>query len=135
MGRLFCIIGKSGSGKDAVFKQLLSDSELKLTPVVTYTTRPKRVNETIGVEYNFISESRLLEYKNAGKIIEMRKYDTVKGVWYYCTVDDGVINPANGNYLAIATLEGLEGLKRRFGDLAVPIYIEVEGWGTFVARA
>jgi guanylate kinase len=134
MGRLFCIIGKSGSGKDAVFKRLLCDVTLKLTPVVTYTTRPRRVNETNGVEYNFITESELFEYKKAGKVIEMRKYDTIKGVWYYCTVDDGVINLANGDYLAIATLEGLSVLKERFCDAVVPLYIEVED-GERLSRA
>jgi guanylate kinase len=134
MGRLFCIIGKSGSGKDAIFKWLLFDEALKLAPVVTYTTRPQRINETSGVEYNFITENELMEYKKAGKLIEMRKYDTAKGVWYYCTVDDGVINLENGNYLAIATLEGLSGLKKRFGEAVVPIYIEVED-GERLSRA
>ena len=92
MGRLYCLIGKSGSGKDTIFKHLLSDSELSLSPVVTYTTRPRRDNETDGVEYNFITDERLNDYKKSGKIIELRRYDTVKGAWYYCTVDDGRIN-------------------------------------------
>lgn len=126
MGRLFCIIGKSGSGKDTVFKKLLCEMPSYIKPVVTYTTRPKRDNETDGVEYHFITENKLSEFKKAGKIIELRQYDTVKGIWYYCTVDDGKIALDKGNFIVIATLEGLYGLKKRFGSAAVPLYIDVE---------
>jgi guanylate kinase len=134
MGRLFCLIGKSGSGKDTVFKRLLDDGGLFLSPVVTYTTRPRRDNEKDGVEYNFISECELTKYKNEGKIIEMRQYETVKGIWYYCTVDDGKIDLSCGNYLTIATLEAFAALKKRFGDNAVPLYITVED-GKRLSRA
>ena len=126
MGRLFCLMGKSGSGKDTVFKELLNDDNLFLSPVVTYTTRPRRDNEKNGVEYNFISEYELMNFKNAGKIIELRQYDTVKGIWYYCTVDDGKIHLASGDYLTIATLEAFAGLKKHFGEDAVPLYVTVE---------
>lgn len=125
MGKLFCLIGKSGSGKDTVFKKLMSDTELSLTSVVTYTTRPRRDNEKNGVEYNFITNEELMRFRDAGKIIEMRKYDTVKGVWYYCTIDDGIIDLTKGDYLTIATLEGFTELKKRFGTNALPLYITV----------
>jgi guanylate kinase len=126
MGRLFCLIGKSGSGKDTVFKKLLSDGELSLSPVVTYTTRPRRENETNGVEYNFVTQDDMMDFQNSGRIIELRQYNTIQGVWYYGTVDDGKINLESGNYLTIATLEGFIGLKKRFGAGAVPLYIAVE---------
>lgn len=126
MGKLYCLIGKSGSGKDTIFKKLLSNDELSLLPVVTYTTRPKRDNETDGVEYNFVTKEDVISFQNAGKIIELRQYNTVHGIWYYCTVDDGKINLENGDYLTIATLEGFKGLKRRFGSASVSLYINVE---------
>lgn len=126
MGKLYCLIGKSGSGKDTIFKYLLNDKELSLSPVVTYTTRPRRENETDGVEYNFITADKLKNYEDAGQIIELRKYDTVQGTWYYCTVDDGKIDLKNGSYLIITTLQAFARLKKRFGQAAVPIYITVE---------
>jgi Guanylate kinase. len=92
MGKLYCLLGKSGSGKDTIFKLLMNDKSLRLSPVITYTTRPRREHETDGVEYNFITPEELMRLKAEGKIIEMRKYNTVKGVWYYCTVDDGKVN-------------------------------------------
>lgn len=126
MGRLFCLIGKSGSGKDTVFKRLLNDRELSLSPVVTYTTRPRRDHETDGVEYHFIKNEELIKYKNAGKIIELREYHTVQGIWYYCTVDDGQVDLSKGDYLTITTLEAFEGLRKHYGASAVPLYIVVE---------
>lgn len=134
MGRLFCIIGKSGSGKDTVFKRLFCEMPTYIKPVVTYTTRPRRDNETEGIEYHFITENELEKFKKAGKIIELRRYDTVKGIWYYCTVDDGKIALDKSNFIVIATLEGLCGLKKRFGNAVVPIYIDVED-GERLSRA
>ena len=43
------------------------------------------------------------------KIVEMRSYHTVCGVWRYFTVDDGQINLYNKDkYIVIGTLEAYE---------------------------
>lgn len=126
MGKIFCLMGKSSSGKDTVFKEVLNDKSLKLKPIVGYTTRPKRDNETNGLEYFFINKSILEDYRIKGKIIEERIYNTVKGKWHYCTIDDGQIDFKN-NYIFITTLEAYLSLKDYFKeDKIVPFYIEVE---------
>lgn len=126
MGKIFCIMGKSSSGKDTMFKFLKEDKDLDLIPVIPYTTRPKRNNETEGVEYHFIDETALQQYAQSGKIIEKREYHTVNGIWYYCTIDDGKIDLSCGNYIVIATLEAYYNLKVYFGkERVVPIYIAV----------
>ncbi|KOF57442.1 MULTISPECIES: nucleoside/nucleotide kinase family protein [Clostridium] len=127
MGKIFCLMGKSNCGKDTIFKILKNDKTLNLKPVVTYTTRPKRVNETDGVEYFFIDEEKLVNYKNLGKVIEERVYNTVRGKWYYCTIDDGQIQFESENYILITTLEAYENLKKYFGEKnVIPIYIAVD---------
>ena len=63
MGKIFCLMGKSSSGKDTIFKELNEDKELNLKPIVSYTTRPKRINESDGVEYFFIDKNHLDKYK------------------------------------------------------------------------
>lgn len=118
--------GKSGVGKDTVFRRLIYDPSLGLRGVVPYTTRPKRGGETEGREYHFISEQTLRNLEKQGKVIELRRYHTVHGVWCYCTVDDGQIDLKTGNYLLIATPEEIHNLRRAFGEAVVPIYIEVE---------
>lgn len=127
MSKIFFVLGKSCSGKDTIFSRLRDDKSLKLNTVVGYTTRPMRAGEADGVEYFFVSEQRLEELKNSGKVIECRNYDTVHGVWSYFTVDDGQIDLSNGNYLYIGTLESYEQMVKYYGnDVVVPIYIQVE---------
>lgn len=127
MGKIFCLMGKSSSGKDTIFKKLRENEELDLKPVVTYTTRPMRQNETDGVEYYFINEDKLKAYEVEDKVIEQRVYHTVFGDWYYCTVDDGQIKLDQDNYLLIVTLEAYNSLKTYFGEEnVVPLYVALE---------
>ena len=127
MGKIFCLMGKSSSGKDTIFKQLQNDDDLKLKPIITYTTRPKRVNETNGVEYYFIDEDILESYKMKDKVIEQRIYNTVNGNWYYATLDDGQINLDMHDYILIVTLEAYKNLKFYFGEESIfPLYVTLD---------
>ena len=127
MGKIFYMMGKSSSGKDTIFKEILKKKELNLHQIVLYTTRPARANETDGVQYHFVDEKRLSELQDAGKVIELRAYQVVGGVWKYFTVDDGRIDLSAHSYLYIVTLEGYQKIQRYFGSSrVVPIYIEVE---------
>ncbi len=123
---LYCIIGKSSTGKDTIFKELLADKELNLINVVPYTTRPIRANETDGVEYHFVTPEARDELIKLGKVIELRTYNTCHGPWDYFTVDDDM-DLENQDYLIIGTLEAFEKIKDYYGKEKVyPIYIEVE---------
>lgn len=120
-------MGKSSSGKDTLYKQILKDGSLHFSQIVPYTTRPIRSGETEGVEYYFTDEKKLRQLEDEGKVIEVRAYDTVHGVWKYFTVDDGQIHLENQNYLIIVTLEAYTKIRDYFGvKSVVPIYIEVE---------
>ena len=72
MGKIFYLMGKSSSGKDTIYKELVSDEELRLKTIVPYTTRPIREGETDGVEYYFSGEEELEPLLADGKIIELR---------------------------------------------------------------
>ena len=127
MGKIFCLMGKSSSGKDTIFKKIRDDEELNLKPIVSYTTRPKRTNETNGVEYFFINEKELNKFEKEDTVIEKRVYHTVHGDWYYCTINDEQIDLESNNYLLITTLESYKSLKDYFGeDKVYPLYIHVE---------
>ncbi len=127
MGKIYYVMGKSSSGKDTVYKELLKKEELNLKKIVLYTTRPIRSNETEGVQYHFVSEEELQTLEKAGKVIELRAYDTVYGVWKYFTVDDESTDLTKKDYLAIGTLESYEQLKAYYGaEKILPIYVETE---------
>ncbi|KMT22949.1 guanylate kinase [Clostridium cylindrosporum] len=126
MGKIFCLMGKSSSGKDTIFREIKEDKNLGLLPIIGYTTRPKRTDETNGVEYYFIDNNTLSGYRECGKLIEERVYNTVSGDWHYCTLDDGQIDLSK-NYILITTLESYNSLKAYFGEeYVVPFYIKVD---------
>ena len=127
MGYIFCIMGKSATGKDTIYKMLSEQKKVSCEPIVLYTTRPIRAGEREGVEYHYVSDARLDELQSQGRVIEVRAYQTVYGVWRYATVDDGQIDLSAQNYLMIGTLEVYTKLCDYFGrEQIIPIYIEVE---------
>ena len=127
MGKIFCIIGKSSTGKDTIYRFLLEQKELKLKKIVTYTTRPMRAGEQDGVEYFFCDDKRAEELEAAGKVIELRAYHTIYGVWKYFTVDDGQVDFGKESSIVTSTVEQYLKLREYYGkENVVPIYIEVE---------
>lgn len=127
MGKIFCIMGKSATGKDTIYKSLLQNSELGLKKIVSYTTRPIREGEEEGVEYHFTDVQTLKMLEEQGKVIECRSYDTIYGIWYYFMVKDNQIDLTQNDYLIIGTLESYLRIRDYFGkEKVVPIYIELE---------
>lgn len=125
MGKIFYLMGKSGSGKDTIYKHI-KEQMPKLKSIVIYTTRPIRSDELDGVAYHFSNDEKLQKFQEDGKVIELREYNTVHGIWKYFTVDDGQFDTQE-NLLAIGTLESYVKMKEYFGEeKMVPLYIEVE---------
>lgn len=114
MNKIFYLMGKSSTGKDSIFR-ILSQKLPDFKSLVTYTTRPMRCGEKDGKEYHFISNEELTKFQKEGKIIELRKYQTMQGVWSYCTVKDEQFDSPN-HLLAIGTLESYKSLKNYFKD-------------------
>lgn len=134
MGKIYCVMGKSSSGKDTVYKKLKEQyKEFRL--IVPYTTRPIREGEKDGVEYYFVDPEQFRAMKEDGKVIESRAYNTKCGIWTYFTADDGQIDLSAADYLLIGTLVSYQALREYFGEEAiVPVYLEVED-GLRLARA
>ena len=127
MGKIFYLMGKSSSGKDTIYKALLSNKELNLKKIIPYTTRPIRDGEQDGVEYFFTNEEGLAELVQKKAVIEQRAYNTFYGVWKYFTVFDKQIDLVHNNYLIIGTPESFAATKDYFGnDKVVPILIELD---------
>ncbi|MGI6017724.1 MAG: guanylate kinase [Marvinbryantia sp.] len=127
MGRIFYMMGKSSTGKDTIFKAIMKKPDLDLKNMVLYTTRPIRENEENGKAYYFVDDAAADRLQAQGKVIEMRAYQTIHGIWKYFTVDDENTDLAKYDYLSIGTLESYLKLKEYYGEKRViPIYIEVE---------
>ena len=127
MGKIFYILGKSSTGKDTIYRELLRKHSDKLRSIVLYTTRPMREGEKDGITYHFVTERRYKELFDNGIIIEERSYDTIHGIWRYFTADDDQIDLEEGDCLVTGVLESYVSTRDYFGkDKVIPLYIEVE---------
>lgn len=127
MGKLFYIIGKSSTGKDTIFQSLRENRKLNLEPLVLYTTRPMRAGETPGVQYHFTDEAGLSKLEAENRVIELRAYHTVHGIWKYFTADTEATDLEQHDYIGVGVLESFRALRNYYGaDKVVPLYIEVE---------
>ena len=128
MNEIVFIMGKSASGMDRIYRELSEDKALGLNKITMYTTRPLRCGEAEGREYHFVDDDTAKRLENENKIIEIRCYDTVFGVWKYFTADDGQIDLASGKrYIVIGTLEAYDKFCEYYGNEHImPIYIEVD---------
>lgn len=127
MGKIIYLMGKSSSGKDTIYRELLRRNKLGLRTIVPYTTRPIRVGETDGQEYYFTDEAGFLNLEAGGRVIEHRAYHTYHGLWRYFTVDDGQVDLDNGSYIVIGTLESFLSTGRYFGrNKMIPVLIELD---------
>lgn len=127
MGKIICLMGKSSTGKDTIFRQLLADEELNLHVIVPYTTRPVRAGEVDGKSYYFVDENGFQKLKESGRVVEERAYHTCHGLWRYFTVDDGNIDLKRQDYLIIGTLESYTKCREYFGgESMIPVLIELD---------
>lgn len=101
------LIGKSGAGKDYMLNNLLKKGYL---PIINCTTRPKRVGETDGKDYIFLSNEKFDKAVASGEIFEHREYKTLvenkPAIWKYGSIKQN-LNP-NKNYVIVVDLQGAE---------------------------
>ena len=125
---LYCIIGSSGSGKNAILEKLLKKSELNLRRVVTCTTRPMREKEIPGQDYHYIDKSLAIKMMNSDIVIEARRYKVNSGeYWYYFTPDfclnESIIQ--DQNLICAASPDQFGAYFKAFPGYVVPIIITV----------
>ena len=111
--KLVCIVGESGSGKDSLLRMAsmiaTQNHYTPLVPVVSYTTRPKRENETDGVEHYFITKEEAKKMLDTCQILAYTKFEDPnnkgEGYEYFTTVEGladsnvYIINPDGIDYL------------------------------------
>jgi guanylate kinase len=126
MKKVYLMMGKSSSGKDSIYREVLRNNHIGLKPVIAYTTRPIRENEVNGKQYFFVTEEERDRLSREGKILEIRNYNTAMGLWSYFTVNDEHWQEESP-HIMIGTLDTYESLKKNCTDCEIiPIYIEVE---------
>lgn len=70
---MLLLLGPSASGKTESAKIMIN--RYPISRMVTYTTRPKRINEIDGFDYNFVSEEQFLLLKDQYYFVETAQYN------------------------------------------------------------
>ena len=66
MGKIYCVMGKSSSGKDSIYSRIMQQGNPALLRIVPYTTRPRREGETDGCGSYDGTSSRVAKGTHAG---------------------------------------------------------------------
>lgn len=103
------LVGKSGSGKDRILRELCANSDYH--EIISNTTRPIRENEVDGVNYHYLTDEEFLRKKDNGEMLETADF---RG-WHYGTsydnlnenkVNIGVYNPTG--YMSLLDNDNVE---------------------------
>lgn len=103
---IIAICGKSATGKDTLAKRLvreLKDIGYDAGLIVSDTTRPARIGEQDGVDYNFISLHDFMQRKYKGQYLECAEF---RG-WMYGTSQSNINHLIN---VGVFNPQGLENL-------------------------
>lgn len=116
------LVGKSATGKDAILRYLVNT--YKYEPIVSITSRPKRVGEVDGREYNFISYKEFKLLIKNDKLIEYRSYNTLVDnkpeIWYYGLKKQHFDN--DKNYAVILDIDGAKNFINYIGKKNCVVY-------------
>lgn len=123
---MIVLVGRGGSGKDAILSELQACG---MKPIVSYTTRPPRVGEVDGIDYNFITDEGYLHLKGEGFFtapFETQGFNGSKGVmetWRYGLA----VKDIEHNGVVILTPSGARELQEKFGkDKIIVVYVKVK---------
>lgn len=83
MSKIIALFGKSASGKDTIQNYMCKNYK-DTHKIISYTTRPPRINEVDGRDYFFINQNSFYEKILNNKILE----STVFNNWFYGTSID-----------------------------------------------
>ena len=123
--KLFCVVGKSCSGKSTILHEVLS--KLEIPTLLSNTTRPPRDNEIDGKDYNFVTFTAFDEdYKNENILeYDVFRIDSLKQTWVYYSKKSDLLLP-NTSQIKIVSPTGLAQLMshKELRDNIVSIYID-----------
>jgi len=108
------ILGAGGSGKDFLKKKLI---EKGFKGDISHTTRPKRSNESDGVDYHFVSEDEFIDMINKDLFLQNKSFRE----WRYGTT----LEEWNTKDVFIVTPEGLYAIPEDLRKDCVVIYLDI----------
>jgi len=125
--KIIVICGFSASGKDRISKYIANN--YNYSEIISYTSRPMRINESEGNPYHFITRQQFEKMLSKNEFIECRTYNTlvnnIPDVWYY-GVSKNSINLSKHNYIVVLDILGLMEFKKYYKDNIISFFINVD---------
>ena len=118
---VIAIVGQIASGKTTLAKFM---EERGFERIATYTTRSKRVGETDGVEYRFLSDEEFLEKTESGYFAETTSYSAKFGNVSYGTSKESLETPNGVRKVIVLNPQGVIALKDAGYDIFV-VYLDM----------
>ncbi|MDU2374523.1 MAG: AAA family ATPase [Peptoniphilus harei] len=115
---IYLILGHSGSGKSTIRNALTSHGIKK---IITYTTRPPRISEVDGMDYNFIEQELFKKMNEDNLFIGTTCYVGN----YYSTLREDLEknNNKDSDCVIVVDKEGVLAIKKEFAN-ARSIYLK-----------
>lgn len=132
-GKLFLILGPSGSGKGTVLSALKERHPEFVFPL-SCTTRPRRSSEHDGEVYHFISRTAFEEKIEKGEFLE---YAIVHHDHYYGTLKTPILNALEDGKTVVreVDVQGLRSIRNLIPkENLVSIFLTVPDWETLQRR-
>lgn len=126
MGRLILLVGKTSSGKDTIARYI--KDAYGINQVVSYTTRPKRPNETNGVEHFFVSKDEMQKILATQDILAYTKFNDTE----YCATAQQ-LKGSDSDRVYIIDPHGIKELQKKGLDM-ITIYVDLDEY-TILDRA
>ena len=115
---MLILVGHSASGKTEIANELKRNYDMK--KIITYTTRPIRVNETNGIDYHFVSEDEFLRLKELDFFVETTYFN---GYYYGSSKED-----VKDENVVILDPVGVQNFKNSKLDNIIVIFCQVDDW-------
>jgi guanylate kinase len=116
-GKLYLIVGPSGTGKSTLAREL---AKRGIPEVVSYTTRAPRFGEVEGVNYHYVTRDWFSAMKERGEFIESVEYN---GNLYGSTRSSVIRLLEQGDATIVVEGHGAEMFLSEFGDDAKVIFL------------
>lgn len=122
-GKIIVLSAPSGTGKSTIIGELMKMPDLNLGFSVSATSRAPRGTEQDGVQYYFLSPEEFAARIERGEFVEWA--EVYSGTRYGTLVSEVERVTGQGNNLIMdIDVEGALNVKKRYGDLALLIFIE-----------
>jgi guanylate kinase len=113
-GLLFIVSAPSGTGKTTLVERLVEQTpRLKMSR--SYTSRPARLGETDGVDYNFVTRGRFEAMAAAGEFLEWA--EVFGNLYGTCAADTDRLLRQGDDVVLVIDVQGARQVRRRGLDV------------------